>query len=66
MKPNRINDLQTWFTSLCAQKFRNNRRARFSGRDIWIMEDSSIESKSYPGNLERVFRDKCACTLIIC
>ena len=30
------------------------------------MEDSSIESKSYPKNLERVSQDKRACTLISC
>ena len=30
----RIRYLQTWFTSLCAHEYRNNRRARFSGREI--------------------------------
>jgi hypothetical protein len=29
----RIKGLQTWFTSLCAHDYRNNRRARFSGKD---------------------------------
>ena len=30
------------------------------------MEDFSIESKSYPGKLERVSQDKCARTLTNC
>ena len=29
----RIRYLETWFTSLCAHDYRNNRRARFSGKD---------------------------------
>ena len=29
-----INNLQSWFTSLCALEIRINRRARFSGRDF--------------------------------
>jgi hypothetical protein len=29
----RIKGLRTWFTSLCAHDYRNNRRARFSGKD---------------------------------
>jgi hypothetical protein len=29
----RIKGLRTWFTSLCAYDYRNNRRARFSGKD---------------------------------
>ncbi len=30
----RIKGLQTWCRSLCAHDYRNNRRARFSGKDI--------------------------------
>ena len=30
------------------------------------MEDFSMASVGYPGNLERVFQDKCACILINC